>query len=292
MEEKVKGKAKKSFLEEERIFKEHKEGIAEFICGKDYKPLKFRELAMLLQVPREEKEDLRRILQELVQEGVITQDMQGRYKKIAEDALIGIFSGTQRGFGFVHIEGEPDDIFIPEFAVGGALHGDRVQVECSEAATEPRGVGKVRREGKIVKIIERNTKEIVGTYQKEKHYGFVIPDNRKLGTDIFVPKEQDLGAMSGHKVVVRLTSYGGGKDSPEGEITEILGHINDPGVDILSIVRAYGLPEEFPEEVMKQAKRAPEEVDGRDLAGRMDLRDWETVTIDGEDAKDWTMPLR
>ena len=272
--------------EESRIFQEHKKGIAEFITDKEYKPLKFREMAALLQVPKEEKEELRQVLKELMEEGVIIQDAQSRYKGVSADTLIGIFSGTQRGFGFVHIEGEPEDIFIPEVAVNGALHGDRVQVECSEPTASLRPTGKARREGRVVRIVERNTLEIVGTYQKEKHYGFVIPDNRKLGTDIFVPKGADKGAVSGHKVVVKLTSYGNGQNSPEGEIVEILGHINDPGVDILSIVRAYGLPEEFPQDVMRQAGKAPEEVDSKELAGRMDLRDWETVTIDGEDAKD------
>lgn len=262
------------------LHEERKESIAAYIGSKEYKPLKFREMAGLLQVPKEDREEFRLILEELLRDGRIILDQQGRYKKISDNILVGVFSGTQRGFGFVSVEGEEEDIFIPEIAVGGALHGDKVQIRLSE---EQKGK---RREGVVTAILERNTTEIVGTYQKSKNYGFVVPDNQKFNSDIFVPKEWSKGAMSGHKVLVKLTSYGDKRHSPEGKIIEILGHINDPGVDILSVVKAYELPEEFPENVMMQAERTPEEVDSRERAGRMDLRDWETVTIDGEDAKD------
>ena len=145
-----------------------------------------------------------------------------------------------------------------------------------------------RKEGKIVKIAERGTAKIVGLYQvaKGKHYGFVIPDNQRFLQDIFVPEERAKGAVDGHKVVVELTSYGSDNAKPEGKIVEILGHVNDPGVDIMSIVKSYDLPVEFPEKVMNQAERVPEEVSDADMAGRKDLREWVMVTIDGEDAKD------
>ena len=145
-----------------------------------------------------------------------------------------------------------------------------------------------RKEGKIVKITERGTAKIVGLYQvaKGKHYGFVIPDNQRFLQDIFVPEERAKGAVDGHKVVVELTSYGSDNAKPEGKIVEILGHVNDPGVDIMSIVKSYDLPVEFPEKVMNQAERVPEEVSDADMAGRKDLREWVMVTIDGEDAKD------
>ena len=139
-----------------------------------------------------------------------------------------------------------------------------------------------------MKIAERGTAKIVGLYQvaKGKHYGFVIPDNQRFLQDIFVPEERAKGAVDGHKVVVELTSYGSDNAKPEGRIVEILGHVNDPGVDIMSIVKSYDLPVEFPEKVMNQAERVPEEVSDADMAGRKDLREWVMVTIDGEDAKD------
>ena len=144
------------------------------------------------------------------------------------------------------------------------------------------------REGKIVRIVNRALTKVVGLYQvrKGKSYGFVIPDNQRLSSDIFVPVEYSKGAVDGHKVVVELTSYGDDRRSPEGKVVEIIGHINDPGTDILSIVKGYDLPLEFPEKVLNQAERVAKPVSEADRQGRQDLRDWQMVTIDGEDAKD------
>lgn len=135
-------------------------------------------------------------------------------------------------------------------------------------------------------MIEHANQTIVGFYQKNKNFGFVVPDNQKINADVFIPQGKDMGAVTGHKVVVRLTDFGGERKKPEGIITEIIGHVNDPGTDILSIVKAYGIPDEYPPEVMKQVSRIPDEVAKEDMAGRKDIRDWQTVTIDGEDAKD------
>jgi ribonuclease R len=143
-----------------------------------------------------------------------------------------------------------------------------------------------RREGAVISIIERGSNEIIGTFEKSKNYGFVLPDNQKFGKDIFIPKEHTKGAVTGHKVVVKLTNYGDATSNPEGRIKELLGHVNDPGVDILSVVRAYDLPVEFPEDVMRVLDRVPEEIDQEEAAKRMDIRNVTTVTIDGEDAKD------
>ena len=138
----------------------------------------------------------------------------------------------------------------------------------------------------MIRVLERANETLVGYYQKNKHFGFVIPDNQKIATDIFIPEGEDMGAVTGHKVVVRLTSFGGVRKKPEGRVTEIIGHVNDPGTDILSIVKAYGLPEEYPPEVMEQVSRIPDEVTAEEMQGRKDIRSWQTVTIDGEDAKD------
>ena len=129
-------------------------------------------------------------------------------------------------------------------------------------------------------------KTIVGVFESSKNYGFVLPDNQKFGQDVFIPKEYTKGAVSGHKVVVELTGYGGKGKNPEGKVVEILGHLNDPGTDILSIVKDYELPMEFSQKVLKQAENVSNEVSAADRNGRMDLRDWQMVTIDGEDAKD------
>ena len=194
--------------------------------------------------------------------------------------LTGVFEGNSRGFGFVRVEGENEDIFIPGNATAGAIHGDTVQVVIREGR-EGR-----RREGEVVKILAHELTDVVGTFQKGKGFGFVVPDNTKMGKDIFIPAEKTKGAVTGHKVVVHITDYGSKNKKPEGTIKEIIGHINDPGTDIMSIVKGFGLPTDFPEDVMKQVAEIPSEVEAKDFAGRLDIRDWQMVTIDGEDAKD------
>ena len=266
----------------DQTFEKRKMIIYEFICDDMYVPMKLKELAILLQVPKEQRSELKAVMDALEAEGKVHVSQKGKYLKGAGRTLRGVYQAHPRGFGFVTIEGETDDIFIPEKETNGALHGDTVEILLTAS---PEGK---RKEGKIVKITERGTAKIVGLYQvaKGKHYGFVIPDNQRFLQDIFVPEERAKGAVDGHKVVVELTSYGSDNAKPEGKIVEILGHVNDPGVDIMSIVKSYDLPVEFPEKVMNQAERVPEEVSDADMAGRKDLREWVMVTIDGEDAKD------
>ena len=266
----------------DQTFEKRKKIIYEFICDDMYVPMKLKELAILLQVPKEQRSELKAVMDALEAEGKVHVSQKGKYLKGAGRTLRGVYQAHPRGFGFVTIEGETDDIFIPEKETNGALHGDTVEILLTAS---PEGK---RKEGKIVKIAERGTAKIVGLYQvaKGKHYGFVIPDNQRFLQDIFVPEERAKGAVDGHKVVVELTSYGSDNAKPEGKIVEILGHVNDPGVDIMSIVKSYDLPVEFPEKVMNQAERVPEEVSEADMAGRKDLREWVMVTIDGEDAKD------
>lgn len=266
----------------DQTFEKRKKIIYEFICDDMYVPMKLKELAILLQVPKEQRSELKAVMDALEAEGKVHVSQKGKYLKGAGRTLRGVYQAHPRGFGFVTIEGETDDIFIPEKETNGALHGDTVEILLTAS---PEGK---RKEGKIVKIAERGTAKIVGLYQvaEGKHYGFVIPDNQRFLQDIFVPEERAKGAVDGHKVVVELTSYGSDNAKPEGKIVEILGHVNDPGVDIMSIVKSYDLPVEFPEKVMNQAERVPEEVSDADMAGRKDLREWVMVTIDGEDAKD------
>lgn len=267
------------FEHNERV-KQRKALICELLADDIYVPMKEKELAVFMQVPGEEREEFRRILQSLVSEGRIQVTGQGKYVKPQDNRLSGIYYGTARGFGFVEVEGREEDLYIPEDKRGGAFHQDRVQV-----ALLPGGHGR-RQEACVVKILERGTKQVVGTYEQCENFGFVIPDNSKIGTDIFVSRERSKGAVTGHKVVVELTSYGDDRHKPEGRVAEILGHINDPGVDIMSVVRRFELPVEFGEKVMKQTDRVPDHVQETDKDGRTDLRDLQMVTIDGEDAKD------
>ena len=282
--------------------------LEEVMNDKSYVPMKAKELAMLLGIPKSQRDELTQVLDYLVSEGRIGISKKGKYGKPEVFSVNGIFCGHPKGFGFVTVEGMEQDVFIPEDRTGAALHGDRVQIVVE---SQDRGGGR-RAEGSVLKVLEHANKEVVGYYQKSKGFGFVIPDNQKISKDIFIPQGCDMGAVTGHKVVARIKEFGDANHKPEGVVIEILGHVNDPGTDILSIVRAYGLPEEFPPEVMDEVEGCPDEVavpgmtrdeetwDGPygigdlispadwtgDLAGRLDLRGLRTVTIDGEDAKD------
>lgn len=269
------------FMGSENSAEKRKKVICDLVNDPIYVPMKEKELAMLLQVSKEDREEFRRILQELLAEGKLMLTVKGKYMKSNGKVLTGTFISNSKGFGFVEIEGREEDLFIPEDKTNGAFHKDIVEV-----ALLPGRDGK-RQEAQVLKIIARGMTTVVGTYERSReNYGFVIPDNTKLAQDVFVPKEHSMGAVSGHKVVVELTDYGTDKHSPQGKVIEILGHVNDPGVDIMSIVRGYELPVEFPEKVMNQAARTAQEVSDADRAGRRDLRDVVMVTIDGEDAKD------
>ena len=261
-------------------YADRKKKILQVINDKHYKPLKQKELAFLLQVAQEDREEFREILAELVKEGKVLLTKRGKYQSLSEVTKIGMFTGHQKGFGFVTVEGEEEDYYIPDFATGGALHNDKVMIKIMKA---PEGR---RKEAEVVKIMEHGNTEVVGYYQKSKSFGFVIPDNQKISDDIFISKKDSMGAVTGHKVVVKLTSFGDNKRKPEGKVVEILGHVNDPGTDILSIVRAFNLPMEFPEQVMEYLERIPDVVSEEEVKDRMDIRNWRTVTIDGEDAKD------
>lgn len=269
-------------MEEKELYLERKEKVKDVIYSPEYKPMKYKELAFLFQLTEDEKPVLSQILNELTEEGRIVKTPRGKYQRLDAGILCGTFTGNNRGFGFVTVEGDDEDYFIPEKACNGALHMDTVLMRVTNAESS---AGR-RREGEIIRILSHGIKELVGTFDPGKGYGFVIPDNQKFNQDIFIPKALTKGAVRGHKVVVQITDYGNKNQKPEGRITEILGHINDPGTDVISIVKAYDLPVEFPDMVMRQAERTPEEPDAKDYAGRKDLRDWMTVTIDGDDAKD------
>ena len=299
---------------EKELLEQRKQILTELMDDKAYVPMKAKELAILLNIPKSQREDLMEVLDALVAEGRIGVSKKGKYGKAETFSVNGIFSGHPKGFGFVTVEGMEQDVFIPEDKTGAALHGDREQIVVEpdsrmSGSRSGMGSGGRRAEGAVIRVLEHANEEVVGYYQKNKNFGFVIPDNQKLAKDIFIPQGCDMGAVTGHKVVVKITDFGSEKHKPEGRVTEIIGHVNDPGTDILSIVRAYGLPEAFPQEVMEEIEDIPDHVtvpgqpvemgslygisdlvspDGwsGELSGRLDLRGLQTVTIDGEDAKD------
>ena len=267
-------------IQENDQLERRKKVLYDMICDKQYFPMKIKEIAILLQVPKEQRPELKEVLDSLILDGKVEITSKGKYRKASAKFLQGTFIAHPRGFGFVEIEGRESDIFIPEDQTGGAMHRDIVQVAIMKSAE-----GK-RQEGTVVRILEHGIHELIGTYQKAKNYGFVLPDNQRITSDIFIPKEFSKGAMDGHKVLVELTSYGTKGKNPEGKVKEIIGHINDPGTDILSVVYEYELPNEFPVKVMNQAEKTADYVSDADMEGRRDLRDVQMVTIDGEDAKD------
>ena len=266
---------------EKDIFKQRRQMLADMILNNElYVPMKAKEIAMLLDIPKAKRSELMEVLDSLVADGTIGVSKKGKYMKPENVALVGTFESTSRGFGFVVIPDREDDIFVKANDTMNAFYHDKVKVVIT---TEKNG-GK-RAEGKIVAIVEHEVKEVVGTFQKNRTYG-VIPDNAKINCDIFIPQEFMNGAVEGSKVVASISDYGSQSKNPQGEVTEVLGHIDDPGVDIMSIIKAYDLPVEFPESVKKAINDIPDVVSEKDKAGRVDLRNIQMVTIDGEDAKD------
>ena len=267
---------------EKDIFKQRRQMLADMILNNElYVPMKAKEIAMLLDIPKAKRSELMEVLDSLVADGTIGVSKKGKYMKPENVALVGTFESTSRGFGFVVIPDREDDIFVKANDTMNAFYHDKVKVVIT---TEKNG-GK-RAEGKIVAIVEHEVKEVVGTFQKNRTYGFVIPDNAKINCDIFIPQEFMNGAVEGSKVVASISDYGSQSKNPQGKVTEVLGHIDDPGVDIMSIIKAYDLPVEFPESVKKAINDIPDVVSEKDKAGRVDLRNVQMVTIDGEDAKD------
>ncbi|MDW0118425.1 ribonuclease R [Sporosarcina thermotolerans] len=263
---------------------ELKNRLISFMREESYKPLTVQEIQEALGIEgAAEFKELVKMLVHLEQKGEIIRSRTNRYGVPERMNLIrGKFIGHAKGFGFVTPETEGmDDIFIPPPEVNGAMNGDIVLVRVSKG--DDYGG---RREGTIIRIAERKTTKVVGTYQDNRGFGFVIPDDKKLPMDIFIGKGNSLDAVEGHKVVVEITDWPSDLKSATGMVVQILGHKNDPGVDILSIIHKHGIEVEFPQEVMDEANRTPDEVKEQDLFKRKDLRDDLVITIDGADAKD------
>ncbi len=266
---------------DDRIDRKNK--ITGFMKEEAYRPLKFEELAVILDVPREDRDQLADILNELEQEGVIFRTNKDRYGVPERMGLVaGRIQGNERGYGFLIPDDEQmTDVFIPADAMSGAMHNDRVL-----ARVTTKGMRDRRPEGEIVRILKRAVTKVVGTFEIGDYFGFVVPDDRRIPGDVFIPKDEINGAKPGFKVVAELIKWPDKRRNAEGRIVEIIGDIHDTGTDILSIMKAYDLKEAFPEAAVRQAEAIPQKVTEDMLAGRQDIRGLRMVTIDGEDAKD------
>ncbi len=268
-----------------------REQILALLASPDYRPLDKRELAKALGRKSGVRIGLNHALRELERSGEIARVRKNRYiLPTAADLVTGTLQIHQAGYGFLTTEksGEPD-IFIAAENTGTAMHGDRVVARI--ARDEPYGRTKGRREGRVIRILERAHDTIVGTLQHSRNFYYVVPDDPRLVHDVYVGSAKDrrsqTAAIVGDKVVVRLESWESRHVNPEGEIVEVLGPASAPGVDMLSIVRKYHLPTEFPNNVLDQADRIPDKIDARQLDGREDLRKKFIVTIDPDDARDF-----
>ncbi len=264
------------------IMEDRKNRILSFMREHSYKPLKYDELAIVLDVPAGDRASMQKLLDEMEAEGLIIKTRKERYAVPERMGLIvGKFQGNPKGFGFVLPDFGDEDLYIPANAINGAMHGDRVIARLSRHSSKDR-----HQEGEIINIIERVNRTIVGKFDKSEHFGFVTPDHARLSGDIFIPKDYINGAEKGHKVVVELIKWPEKNRNAEGRIIEILGYEHEKGVDVMSIIRAYNIPYEFPDEVIKEAQSLPSSVSEKDTKNRRDLRTLRMVTIDGEDAKD------
>lgn len=258
-----------------------KETILNFINDESYVPMKKKDMAAVLGIPENDMPELAKILDELESEGKILLSSKNRYLPVdSSDVISGTFRGSGRGFGFV-TPTVGEDIYIAQEDTHSAMDGDKVLLRLKAPEHKDK-----KREGKIFKITERANDSIVGTYRPNKNFGFVIPNDTKLGKDIFIPKGKDMNAKKGQKVVVKITKWPDKDKKPEGIITEILGYSSELGVDVLCILKKHGINEEFENDVLNQADKISETITQKDLADREDFRDKTVITIDGADAKD------
>ena len=256
--------------------------IIEFMKDDEYVPMKAKEIAMLMRVPKNEYNEFLETLGELELELKIQKNRKNRYSLVEKTYYDGIYRKNQKGFGFVRINEEDDEeVYISKENSLNALNGDRVLVEILEDKNKVKSA-----EGKVVRILKHEKDTIVGIFQNNKNFGFVVPDDKNFGTDIFISKKDFGKARNNHKVLVKITKYPQNGKKTEGKIIEVLGNVNEAGVDMLSLIKEYNLPSIFPEQVIEEAKKCGNKVDKKDIPNRVDCRDRNIFTIDGADAKD------
>ncbi len=260
---------------------EKEELILNFMKDKDYVPMKAKEIALVLNISKDRYNELLEILDKLEKDLKIKKNKKNRYRINDEKILEGIYRRNNKGFGFVKIDEIEDEIYISKQNSMKAFNGDKVLIKIL-----PENENWKKQEGKIVKILEHGKDTVVGTFEFSRNFGFVVPDDKSFGTDIFISKSNMGKARNGHKVLVQILKYPEENKHAEGEIIEVLGRPNEAGVDMLSLIKEYGLPSEFSEAVINEAKNKGDKIDKSKIKGRVDLRDKEIFTIDGEDAKD------
>lgn len=268
----------------------NKEAIVSYIENEAVRPLSEAELAEQLGIDTVEGlVQLKGLLQELEGEGALVLSRKKRYGLPSQfNLLIGTISRHPKGFGFLVVEdSDVDDVYIHSSELNGAMNGDKVIVRLKRpAGFDSRTMTKFRAEGEVIRILQRKVQQVVGTFENSKHFGFVVPDDKRFGSDVFIAKDNFNGARNGMKVLVEITSWPQKTRSAEGKIVQIIGYKDSPGVDILSIIFGHDLPQGFPVEVLEYAEAIPEKILTEELAKRQDLRDVQMITIDGDDAKD------
>lgn len=261
-----------------------KEEILQYFKESGTKPLSVQELEEIFSMQDvEDFKTLVKTLNELELEGSLIRTRKNRFGLPAKMNLIaGKIEMNRKGFAFLIPDDENEkDVYIHASDLNSAMHQDKVIVRIEKKSNK-----ESRAEGVVIRILERAATKVVGTFEDGHSFGFVIPDDTRILNDIFISKNDTLGAVTGHKVIVEITKYPEGRKSAEGEVVEILGHKNDPGIDILSIIHKHGLKIDFPDKVLDQVAAISDKVLESDLEGRRDLRHKEIVTIDGADAKD------
>jgi len=258
-----------------------REDVIKYMQLKSYRPMTVDELVVNLEV--EDRASFLSLLQEMEERGQIIENRKERYGLPQKMNLsVGRIQGNAKGFAFL-IPDDPNesDVYIKSDDLGGAMHNDRVIVRPYKHLEDGR-----KREGEVIRVLTRANTQVVGTYKSSRYFSFVVPDEKRLTMDILIPENERGGAAQGDKVVVEITSWPLPRHNSEGRVIEVLGHKDDPGTDILSIVRKYQLPEEFPPAVMKAAEKISLQIKEEEYSERRDLRNMPMVTIDGEDARD------
>jgi ribonuclease R len=248
-----------------------------------YRPMDIQELVAVFDINPDEYKSFKKVLKSMEREGLIVRT---KKDKFGVPERLGLITGKlqvhQKGFGFLLPEAEGEkDVFIPSSSMNGAMNGDKVLVQITREDLN----GK-KREGEVREVLERSNSKIIGVYEDSRNFGFVVPEDTRLNQDIFISKKDRNGAKDGDVVICEIVKWADKRRSPEGIVKEVLGRKGDKGLDILTIIKKYGLPEEFSEKVLNYAENIEEEIEAKEYARRKDLRNLRMVTIDGEDAKD------
>ena len=260
---------------------EQEQKILELLKDEEYPPMKAKQIAMVMRVPKNEYNEFLNILGNLEMKMKIQKNRKNQYRIAEKVYYDGIYRKNAKGFGFVKIENEEDEIYIAKTNSSNALNGDEVLIEIIEEKNKVK-----KAEGKIVRILKHEKDTVVGIFQNNKNFGFVVPDDKNLGTNIFISKKNFGKAKNNHKVLVQITKYPEKGKKAEGKIIEVLGNVNETGVDMLSLIKEHKLPSIFPKQVVEEAKKCGNRIDEQDIKNRIDLRNEAIFTIDGAGAKD------